>query len=284
MLKKIIKHDFILIRKIYIPIFIGAILITLFCILLHKANFALTSRDIHYLETATNSMDILMYIILIAIPTLTFIFLTAIFYKTVAGDQGYLIHTLPVAKRDIVVGKNLVGLFFNVISILITLFCLLLFFACTDPETHVFSKTIVPTITDITSAFLQPETLFMHPGSLLALILFLLSLLTQNYANISYGFLCVSLGQMMNKHKIIYTILFGIIINMALSTASSVILSILTIVTVNFNMNDLGSYLDAHHWGTINIFALSAFVINLAFAAICNFVSVKLLDTKLNLD
>ena len=285
MLGKIMKHEFIFIKRIYFPVFIGTVGVTLFSIILYKLNTFFVSKDLPILSLATGIINGLMMSLLVLVPALSVLFVIMMFYRTMVGREGYLTHTLPIKKRDLVIGKNLSGMIFCLFTMVVSLICFILYCYLTDIKLYSEIFGFHQVFHHLSEFFKNPTVQEHLLEILLAILLVFAAFLVQIYFNIGYGYLCISLGQLMNKHKIIYTILFWIAINIGISTLSSILISMISILLLGTNFNEpLIDFISKNSFYAFDLLAFAMLAINAVLAFLCNFFSIRLLTNKLNLE
>ncbi len=154
-----------------------------------------------------------------------FIYLTVHFYKTMYTDEGYLLHTLPVTKHQILISKILVSSLWVYIIYIAMLLSLAIF--ALGFVGGVTSSTF-PELLQQIAVFLEsvwPEMLReMGPDGVSLLIHYAGSMGLLMLLGIPSGLLCIfgatSLGQLFPKHRVLMSILCyaGIMIAEAMIT------------------------------------------------------------------
>ena len=149
-----------------------------------------------------------------------FLYLAVSFYKSTYSDEGYLLHTLPVTPREILISKILVMSFLQlIVSAGIFLSILLLIFTA--------GRNLGITMADIISGFqdVRSELNYVFSNSSPSLTAFLLilvlSFIVSNFYSGTYIIASVSLGQLAKKHRIASSILAAVIINIGVSFVTS---------------------------------------------------------------
>ncbi|MCR5202747.1 MAG: hypothetical protein K6D02_06630 [Lachnospiraceae bacterium] len=282
MLGKIIKYDFKNHFKMFITIYLCVIAATLFACGLSGINRLLLDKDIQVLNITIGLLTGIIIVAAIALNVLTFLIVIYNFYKSMVTNEGYLTNTLPVTKTELVIGKNIVGFIMCIISILVSFGCLLLYSVCsTSPIMKSFFESLK-------NAFKSFNMIIDENGfSFIAfpLILFIATAFIQLYGNITYGYLCVSLGQIMNKNKLLWTIIFAVGINFILQTVSSFLVAILSTLFININRDlDLAVMVQNNSLMPFNIMFIISFVLDLILAMVFSIATIKILDKKLNLE
>lgn len=128
----------------------------------------------------------------------TAIYLIYRFYTSTYGDQGYLLHTLPVDKHHIIIAKVAVSAAWIFISMVLVFMSVLFLFA----EQGEF-------LVDITEAF---ESVIEYWGgsevSGFVLIMTFIATVFHIFARVLKVTACVSLGQLSSDHKVIMSFAF----------------------------------------------------------------------------
>ncbi len=122
----------------------------------------------------------------------TAIYLIYRFYTSTYGDQGYLLHTLPVDKHHIIIAKVLVSTTWVIISSILMYLSILLMF---DEEGDIFSQ-IIDNISSSVAWGTKDVNAF-------AIIMTLIASLIIMFARILKVTACISLGQLSNNHKLL---------------------------------------------------------------------------------
>lgn len=126
-----------------------------------------------------------------AVSVGTSIFLIHRFYTSTYGDQGYLLHTLPVDTHHIIVAKVLVSAAWELINIVFIYLSVIFLIASTD-EVFRFMSGMKETIEYLGAEKVTAFTVIM---TLLAFIFSVLAKVLKVGA-------CISLGQLSSNHKL----------------------------------------------------------------------------------
>ena len=225
MLSKLLKQDYLSTRRLFLPSYLVFAII----FLLNKIMFELSGN----LSTPTKVVDVVtiifmtLYIIaIVAIYVVTYVFICMHFYRTVAGEQGYLTHTLPVKTSTIINSKLLNSVFWQVISsALIILSLFIMFYG----HTHGY------TFGELWGEYLNfiKVEMYMDPGSfnLLLSVTFLISL----FSGPLMFFCSIAIGHLFNKHKVGGAIVAYIGIYMVLQMFATMILFISGFFSIVWN-------------------------------------------------
>lgn len=202
MLRKLLKYDF---RKLINKLGLFY-LVALGLGILNRIATVLAD-EFPILDLPSGLIMGLTVVVLIAVPIATFIVALRDYYTSLTKDEGYLIHTLPVKKSDIVLSKLISYLVMQFVSIVIAL-------------------AIVPLAFDIPGTFYT--TLFDAIKELDAtyIILMILSVVTSGILSILLVYAAIALGQKHNENRIGYSFASGIILYMVNQLVSVIILAI----------------------------------------------------------
>ncbi|TAH75129.1 MAG: hypothetical protein EWM47_00185 [Anaerolineaceae bacterium] len=127
MLGKLIKHEINATGRIFLPLYLIIILLSL-------VNRVLTNVDIFNgpLNTIRVFMIAAYALSIIATLVVTFVIMILRFYKNLMSDEGYLMFTLPVKSSQLINAKLVVSTLWNIISIIIVGASLLMIFGTSN--------------------------------------------------------------------------------------------------------------------------------------------------------
>ncbi|MDR1773862.1 MAG: hypothetical protein LBR30_03180 [Clostridioides sp.] len=112
MLGKLIKYEIKSVLRIFLPLYIPIILLSVTL----------------FIDNAfVSSISTLLYMVLfVALSVTTFIVIVQRFNKQLLGDEGYLMFTLPVSSKQIILSKLIVAVLFEILSSLVVVlsFCI----------------------------------------------------------------------------------------------------------------------------------------------------------------
>ena len=260
MLGKIIKYDFLSMKKDLLPLYIVEI-----CIALLYRLFNVIGEKVDIIKYV--SFMILFLFVIIIISTFIYTFFISIkrYYNNMLKDEGYLTHTLPVKKWELLLSKVIVSFIFLVITIAITLVVLYIGFY----EKGVFDV-IQSAINDIKNT-IGDEIIIYLP---IALILGYMNYIIIVYFGLTLGFT-------QNSSKIGYSVLFIFVAY----TISQIINSVMFIVLVLINP-DLLNYINSIEMAkeyvnqVLSLALFTSITIPTAYCFVINYV----LNKKLNLE
>lgn len=127
-----------------------------------------------------------------AVSVGTGIYLIHRFYTSTYGDQGYLLHTLPVDTHHIIVAKVLVSAAWELINIVFIYLSVIFLLASSGEVFHFMMKAMKNTI----------ELLGAEKVSAFTVIMTLVALIFSVLAKVLKVGACISLGQLSSNHKL----------------------------------------------------------------------------------
>ena len=259
MLSKLLKYDFKSLFKILIPTYGIVLLLSLFTRL---SNTFVSKLSI--LSIPNGFISALYVIVLIGLPIITSLFVILKFYNNLVKDEGYLMHTLPVKENNIVLSKTISGYCVIVLSTIISVILLIVGVYGLWFKSDVFDAFKI--------LFTQVNKLYFW----LIIVSMLLSILFQQlmfYASIA-------LGQKHNSNKGIFSIIYLVILYIINQVAGLLILIPMFISpTARKYLNS-----DTPPMHILNNYLICGIIISIIFIIAYYFLTVKVLDKKLNLE
>lgn len=195
MLGKLMKYEWQSTWKLLLPANFLIIVMTFFACMAIRLNLGDIDNDgiifsaVMILVTYVGSM----FVVMIG----TAIFLIYRFYTSTYGDQGYLLHTLPVDKHHIIIAKVTVSTGWVLLSSFLMYLSVLFIFASEEG--------VVPELIDSMETF--AEEIGGRPSffaGVMAVIAFVISIL----ARVLKVTACLSLGQLSANHKLLMSFAF----------------------------------------------------------------------------
>lgn len=263
MLKKLLKYDCKSTAKSLVP-FYGIVL--LLSILVRITSIIKTHFPI---TNFVYGMMLAFFVIsLIGIFFYTFFVAIKRFYTNVLKDEGYLTHTLPVKRNHIILSQTIASLGFFLLSVLVMVIALLIAFYTKGAIKNIFSA--------INEMFIMMETT-PSIGYIYTIIL----IITGYMAYILTFYLALVLGHQKNKNKIVYSIIYGLVIYSVLQILSFVALGVAMIFDhniVNVMQMETATFKDM-----ASVF-ITTEILNIMIPFACYFITCKAINTKLNLE
>ena len=116
MLGKVFKHEMKSTSRLFLPLMIGFIAITLLCKFAFESSYSAFLGNSRLMETITVIFFVLYFIYIIALFVMTSVFIVMHFYKTMVSDQGYLTNTLPVKMGTLINAKLLSAVLWEILA------------------------------------------------------------------------------------------------------------------------------------------------------------------------
>lgn len=200
----------------------------------------------------------------------TIIFVGYRFYKSVFTDQGYLTNTLPVTQRQIIIGKGLVGVIWQVLDLVIIVAAILLMFVTKD------------NYAELGSALRELLHAFSSAGSASGAWLTLLSLILTPFATVLQLYFCVAIGNLFTGHKVL-----GAIGAFAVTYTVQQVVSLIVLMGTGFQsvVTDVGegTSMQISYLSVIDTTLLISFMISLIGMVVYYMVTQYIMTKKMNL-
>lgn len=278
MLGKLIKHEWKSTYKVGGLMALFTVIVTFLGWLSFKSPMWQTINNDYY---SFNPLDILSFatlliyvFMLVGITYGTMIYMGVHFYKTMYTDQGYLTHTLPVGKHQLLGSKILIsGLWMIIIELLVILssfivICSLL--TAVMPEGYSLAdlwNEFRPVYREILWKLEQETGLKLTGYIAYALIAALIG----PFVTMTILFGAITVGQLFTKVRVLMAIVCYVGIIMINGLISSLVQSI-----VSFKTSSIDAY--------VNIQISSSSIVSLIVAVILYVISYQIVTKKLNME
>ncbi len=197
MLGKLMKYEWKSTWKLLVPMNVLIVAMSLFAYLTIRLDFFDNDSEIVILSGITIIMFYILSMFVVVIGTA--IYLIYRFYTSVYGDQGYLLHTLPVDKHHIIISKVLVSVLWLMLSIILIYLSVFLLFSSDEAVLEAVWDTMVDYVESLElDAF----------ASGLTIIMTILAFIFQMLAKVLKVTACISLGQLSSNHKVLTSFAF----------------------------------------------------------------------------
>lgn len=281
MLKKLMKHEWKSVWKL--PAFLNLVLAGITVMAMISFHSKIWETDNVVLNLLLGCTFLLYMLFLCLSCFVTILYLAVRFYRNLFTDEGYLMHTLPVTGRQLVVSKLLVSTAWYLITIVVLIlagaglvFGLL---TAVNPDftlPELLRSFVQDVIPEIEAALGAPFSVLFTYGVINTIISCL-------YANL-FIYVCIALGQQFTKHKIA-----GAVVNYI---AIASVLSIINTLVRELLLKSVYPKGAAFTFASSNVFITSYakgwswFLIGerLLLAAVFYFIAEYLITKKLNLD
>lgn len=246
------------------------------------------AKDSYYYDSRVTLLDIvsiftlmLYLIMLVAVSVGIIVFLAVHFYKTMYTDEGYLTHTLPVTKNNLLFSKIFISgvwVLILLLAVYVSIFALLNFmFGTILPDEYsvwefwrMFSKEFGDAIAEAIREGLGINLTVYG-------IYFIVSILISPFITIIILFGAISMGQLFTKHRVLMAIVSYIGVMIINGILSSIIEGIFTAAYVDGNSaRALGGYFNTN--------LICSAVINIVIAVVMYLVSWYVSAKKLNME
>lgn len=269
MFGKLIKYEFRSIVKKIGVVWIALLAVSFFVGLISPLPIA---ESITYFTVSPETFlfSSLTYLfVFIALVIVTIMIVVQRYYRGVLGDEGYMLNTLPVKARDIVLSKGIVGSLVFLISSLVGLISIFLFMGIVN----------IPTVLDAIGNMIKiaNQNPWFCKISAELLILGFVSIIATVYEI----YASISIGHLANKHRVILGIAAYIAIQVVFEWSKVYIFKL----SLAGNMIE-NSYNAANYYMTQS--EVSWILIKNIIFAVCQIgifhvISEKILQKKLNL-
>lgn len=206
MLGKLIKYEFKATAKAFGLLFGALIIMTLlskFCVWIPFDNMVF--------DMLNALMTIFYFILVFGLTMFSVVIVIMRFNRSMLRDEGYLTHTLPASKWQILAAKGITYIVWIVASLIMMPVSIFLFFVGTK-DFDIFKDLFCD---------------FMDHVSMKLLILLIVVAILQIIANLYNFFAALSLGQMFAKRKIAGAVLFYFILNYAMGSLTSIMMMLI---------------------------------------------------------
>lgn len=223
MLGKLIKHEWRSVWKILGGVNLFLILYTFAGVLSFHSSIWHSTNSI--IEVLLVLASIFYFISIAAIGIIVIAYITVRFYRNIYTDEGYLMHTLPVSQKELIFSKLLIAFIWTAITEIV------IFISVVSIALTVLSVKDGMKITNMWSAFFKiiannsvwfKETfgISVTTGTIFTLIAGIVSI----FQSILMIYTAISLGQLLQKHKILGSFLSYIGINAVFQFLQSIIM------------------------------------------------------------
>ncbi len=274
MLKNLIKYEWKSVWKILIVINAFTIFATLAGMF---AMYALVS-DATFISDMSSVVIVLLflfyYLTIIGVSFSMSIYIGIRFYRSLYTDEGYLMHTLPVTKRQLVISRLLVHTCCMMITGMFVMLSIVMLFLPLLSE--IFATSTFSASSVITELIRNSMDAFgIHTMAAVILIWTVAGVIGQ-VSGILAIYCAVSLGQTFQKHKVMASILCYIGIYFLLQTINSILMMPQMVLYMGDKELNMASYLN----GTLLTTSIVSLFTGIAFYLI----TLYIMNKKLNLD
>jgi hypothetical protein len=276
MLKKLLKYEWKSSWRIILAMNCFLLLVTLLGMFSFRALFAENQLEVVQIFGVLSL--ILYYLTIIVIIFAVLIFMGVRFYRNLYGDEGYLMHTLPVSVHAKVLSK----LFVTVAFYLLTTIAIILSVISLGFSLITYAEPTVDLAAEIAKVWREVQPILVQElGMDLGLygFLIIIGVIVGTFSAILMIYAAISIGQMFGRHKVMGSIVSYIGLYILQQTVTSVITLPFTIDNTISNIEDAASF-----GALMNSTLTSSFVIAAVFGIFYYILTVVLMKNKMNLD
>ena len=217
MLSRLIRHEWKETWRIPVISFIVILFLTLVCFICFRQMEP--PADENSVNAGAFVIMMLYCLIISCISTVVTIYIAIRFYRNLYTDEGYLMHTLPVTPRQLILAKLLVAALWVFVLSLLALWaiCCILLFGL-PAMALVDMSVIIPALTEY-----FPQIFGMGPVAFL--LFYVLLSLVSAFSSVLVAYAAISLGQLFSKHKVMASILCYIGFTMLIQTVSTLLMT-----------------------------------------------------------
>lgn len=277
MLSRLIRHEWRETWRIPVISFLVILFLTLVCFICFRQMEP--PADENSVNAGAFVIMMLYCLIISCISTVVTIYIAIRFYRNLYTDEGYLMHTLPVTTRQLILAKLLVAALWVFVLSLLALWaiCCILLFGL-PAMALVDMSVIIPALTEY-----FPQIFGMGPVAFL--LFYVLLSLVSAFSSVLVAYAAISLGQLFSKHKVMASILCYIGFTMLIQTVSTLLMTpSLTRLVLSQDMVNTASGIPSY----FGAYMREILLISMAGSVICAVISYILTEyimrRQLNLD
>ncbi len=222
MLGKLMKYDLKSMLKTMLPLWIALIVASiLFSI---RLIFFSGGEEAPFVSSGGNVSLVIMGMVLFgvfaAVFVLNIIVVIQRFWNGLLKDEGYLMFTLPVSSRSLIISKALSAVIISAISTLVTVICIILFvtlgfigYSANGAEAYSFTELLGR----LWNSFVQYYGANPLRNTGWILFWFIMGI-TELLGSIYHAYLAMAFGQLSNKNRFLMSILAYLGISVVIST------------------------------------------------------------------
>lgn len=196
---KLLKYEWKACARVCLPLYGAMVLLSIINNLMMAAPM---QRIMYGIPTAVTTM--LNFGVLVASLVITTVILIQRFYKSLLGDEGYLMFTLPVTVSQHIWSKLIIAHIMSFLSVIAAYLCI----AITGAGLDVFSW-----IGYTLEGWLQ--LVAQDPQSILVVIEVIVLMILLGAAGLLFTYLCISLGHLAKKHRVLMSVVWYFVLTTA---------------------------------------------------------------------
>ena len=281
MLGKLIKYEFKACGRVFFPIYLVILILSIINRIYSQYGFIQSLKNNlsqkGSLLGVQGILTVVLFALFVSLFVITIIFTIQRFKKSLLEDEGYLIFTLPVSSRNIILSKYIVSLIFVILSTLVAIlsFMLMGIFIENYKFARIMNMTGLIIINMINS----------DKGILTAILVLILGLIIVYTNFVLSVYLSISVGQIpkFNKHRSGIGVIAFFLINIIIGYVRSFINNIMPQNVWDGVENSLSSILDNSIF-TMNKYYWFMIITDIAIIGLLFYGINFILSKKLNLE
>lgn len=268
MLGKLLKYELKATSRVFIPLYIAILVVSI----INGLSLNLEILNIQGLAT------IVLMCLFISLFVITIVVTIQRFNKNLLKDEGYLMFTLPVSSKHLVLSKYLTSLIWTFLSFVVAFLSFTIIFMIPTYKYFDFSY-FINEFNLLFSNMLNLNIL----GQFLKIILLMIISYTIFIFNV---YLALSVGQLpiFNRFRNVSSFIGFLVINLLISYAQNIVSLFVNDASVNIEAIDNINYAINSVTSIVSKGLNIAIVINIIIILVLFFATTYILDKKLNLE
>ena len=268
MLGKLLKYELKATSRVFIPLYIAILVVSI----VNGLSLNLEILNIQCLDT------IVLMCLFISLFVITIVVTIQRFNKNLLKDEGYLMFTLPVSSKYLVLSKYLTSLIWTFLSFVVAFLSFTIIFMIPTYKYFDFSY-FINEFNLLFSNMLNLNIL----GQFIKIILLMIISYTIFIFNV---YLALSVGQLpiFNRFRNVSSFIGFLVINLLISYAQNIVSLFVNDASVNIEAIDNINYAINSVTSIVSKGLNIAIVINLIIILVLFFATTYILDKKLNLE
>ena len=268
MLGKLLKYELKATSRVFIPLYIAILVVSI----VNGLSLNLEILNIQGLAT------IVLMCLFISLFVITIVVTIQRFNKNLLKDEGYLMFTLPVSSKHLILSKYLTSLIWTFLSFVVAFLSFTIIFMIPTYKYFDFSY-FINEFNLLFSNMLNLNIL----GQFLKIILLMIISYTIFIFNV---YLALSVGQLpiFNRFRNVSSFIGFLVINLLISYAQNIVSLFVNDASVNIEAIDNVNYSIDSVTSIVSKGLNIAIVINLIIILVLFFATTYILDKKLNLE
>lgn len=268
MLGKLLKYELKATSRVFIPLYIAILVVSI----VNGLSLNLEILNIQGLAT------IVLMCLFISLFVITIVVTIQRFNKNLLKDEGYLMFTLPVSSKHLILSKYLTSLIWTFLSFVVAFLSFTIIFMIPTYKYFDFSY-FINEFNLLFSNMLNLNIL----GQFLKIILLMIISYTIFIFNV---YLALSVGQLpiFNRFRNVSSFIGFLVINLLISYAQNIVSLFVNDASVNIEAIDNINYAISSVTSIVSKGLNIAIVINIIIILVLFFATTYILDKKLNLE